>query len=57
MLMTILRTIFATANNEAGVTAIEYAFVAVLISIAGAGLLTQMGGTLVTIFTTVGDSM
>jgi Flp pilus assembly pilin Flp len=55
--MAVLRAIFGGADNEAGATAIEYAFVALLISISGAGLLTQMGGTLVTIFTTVGDNL
>jgi Flp pilus assembly pilin Flp len=44
-------------ENAAGATVIEYAFIAGLISIAGVALFTQMGGFLVTTFTSVANGM
>jgi Flp pilus assembly pilin Flp len=55
--MTILRNIVRLAGDAAGTTAIEYAFVASLISIAAVSFMVQMGGSLTTIFTTVAINM
>ena len=55
--MTILRNIVRLAGDAAGTTAIEYAFVASLISIAAVSFMVQMGGSLTTIFTTVATNM
>ena len=51
--MTTLRSVFRVTEDAAGVTVIEYAFVAGLISIAAVALFNQMGGFLVTTFTSV----
>ena len=40
-------------KDESGATAIEYALIAALVSVAGVGALTSMGGSLNTMFTTV----
>jgi pilus assembly protein Flp/PilA len=44
-------------NDESGVTAIEYAFLASLIAVAIAGVVGSVGGSLSTTFTTVASSM
>jgi len=55
--MNLLRLITRLVKDQTGATAIEYTFVASLISIAAASLLIQAGGSLVTIFTTVGNNL
>jgi pilus assembly protein Flp/PilA len=45
------------ARNEAGATAIEYALVAALISVAIIAAATSMGSSLSSTFTTVGGSL
>ena len=44
-------------DDESGATAIEYALIAALVSVAAIGALTTMGNTLDTLFTTVSNSM
>lgn len=44
-------------NDESGVTAIEYAFIASLIAVAIAGVVGTVGGSLSTTFTTIATNM
>ncbi len=44
-------------KDESGATAIEYGLIAALVSVAAIGVLTTMGGSLETMFTTVSDAM
>jgi Flp pilus assembly pilin Flp len=55
--MTILRNIVRLTGDATGATALEYAFVGSLISIAAVSFMIQMGGSLTTIFTTVATNM
>jgi pilus assembly protein Flp/PilA len=44
-------------NDESGVNAIEYAFIASLIAVAIAGVVGTVGGSLSTTFTTIAGNM
>ena len=44
-------------NNEDGATAIEYALIAVLISIAAVAIMQNVGSNLTSIFTTVASDL
>jgi pilus assembly protein Flp/PilA len=44
-------------KDEAGVTAIEYGLIAALVSVAILAILTQLGGSLVQIFTTIANAL
>jgi pilus assembly protein Flp/PilA len=44
-------------RDQTGATALEYGLIAALVSVAAIGALTQLGGALTGIFTTVGDQM
>ena len=44
-------------RDESGATAIEYGLIAGLVSVAAIAALTQLGGSLVDIFTVVSDSL
>jgi pilus assembly protein Flp/PilA len=44
-------------NNEDGATAIEYALIAVLISIAAVAIMQNVGSNLTSIFTTVAGDL
>ena len=44
-------------KDESGATAIEYGLIAALVSVAAIGALTAMGGSLVTMFTSVSDEL
>jgi pilus assembly protein Flp/PilA len=50
-----LNSLWMTAFDDSGATAIEYGLIAALISIAGIAALTAMGSSLTTIFTFVSD--
>jgi len=47
----------AFLSDESGATAIEYVLIAAIVSVAGFGALTQMGGSLETMFETVSSLM
>ena len=47
------RVLIELFNNEDGATAIEYALIAVLISIAAVAIMQNVGSNLTSIFTTV----
>jgi pilus assembly protein Flp/PilA len=44
-------------KDESGVTAIEYGLIAALVSVAILAILTQLGGSLVQIFTTISNAL
>ena len=44
-------------KDESGATAIEYGLIAALVSVAAVTALTQMGGSLSTMFTTVSTTL
>jgi pilus assembly protein Flp/PilA len=44
-------------KDVAGVTAIEYGLIAALVSVAILAILTQLGGSLVQIFTTITNAL
>ena len=44
-------------KDETGVTAIEYGLIAALVSLAILGILTTLGGSLVTIFTAISTAL
>jgi pilus assembly protein Flp/PilA len=44
-------------KDESGVTAIEYGLIAALVSVAILAILTQLGGSLVQIFTTIANAL
>jgi pilus assembly protein Flp/PilA len=44
-------------KDDEGVTAIEYGLIAALVSVAILAILTQLGGSLVTIFTAIATAL
>ena len=44
-------------KDESGATAIEYGLIAALVSVAAIAALTSLGGSLTTLFTSVGTSV
>ena len=52
-----LKIIRKLKKNRAGATAIEYGLIAALVSVAAVGALTQLGGSLQTMFTTVSTTL
>jgi pilus assembly protein Flp/PilA len=52
-----LTALHRVLNDESGVTAIEYAFIASLIAVAIAGVVGTVGGSLSNTFTTIASSM
>jgi pilus assembly protein Flp/PilA len=52
-----LAALHRVLNDESGVTAIEYAFLASLIAVAIAGVVGTVGGGLSDTFTTVANNM
>jgi pilus assembly protein Flp/PilA len=57
MQMTLLRMLTQTLRDKTGATAIEYAFIASLISIAGVAAFHTIGGSLSTTFASVASHM
>jgi pilus assembly protein Flp/PilA len=49
--------LFRFVKDESGVTAIEYGLIAALVSVAILAILTQLGGSLVQIFTTIANAL
>jgi pilus assembly protein Flp/PilA len=52
-----VRVLIELFNNEDGATAIEYALIAVLISIAAVAIMQNVGSNLTSIFTTVASDL
>jgi len=52
-----MRFLTKLLKDESGATAIEYGLIAGLVSVAAIGILTQMGGSLVNIFSVVSTEL
>jgi pilus assembly protein Flp/PilA len=55
--MTIINTIKTLLADESGATAIEYGLIAALVSVAAITAMTELGSSLIDVFTTVSERL